>query len=89
MEMSKEGQDVDPSKTANDVFKMRYGVPIQGVNFGAKWVVKPSGGSYVASSQREWPKPSSVVPTKTNKQGEARVMKASKDEVNEPVVSTK
>ena len=64
----KGGQDVDSNKTANDIFKMKYGVPIQGTNIEAKLVVKTSGNSPAALSQEEWPELSSVTSINNNKQ---------------------
>ena len=66
--MLKGGQDVDPNKTANDIFKMKYGVPIQGANFDTKWIVTASGNSPAALSQKEWPDLSSVTSANNNKQ---------------------
>ena len=84
--MLKGGQDVDPNKTANDIFKMRYGVPIQGANFDTKWVIKASGNSPAALSQEEWPELSSVTSAKNSKQGKMPAKKTSNDEVDEPAV---
>ena len=84
--MLKGGQDVDSNKTANDIFKMKYGVPIQGANFDAKWVITASGNSLAALSQDEWPDLSSVTLANNNKQEKMPAKTASNDEVDEPTV---
>ena len=86
MRMLKGGQDVDSNKTANDIFKMKYGVPIQGANFDAKWVVTASGNSPAALSQEEWPGLSSVTSANINKQEKMPAKTASNGEVDEPAV---
>ena len=84
--MLKGSQDVDSNKTANDIFKMKYGVPIQGANFDAKWVVTASGNSPAALSQEAWPDLSSVTSANNNKQEKMPAKTASNDEVEEPAV---
>lgn len=84
--MLKGGQDVDPNKAANDIFKMKYGVPIQGADFDTKWIVTASGNSPAALSQEEWPDLSSVTSANNNKQEKMPAKTASNDEVDEPAV---
>ena len=84
--MLKGSQDVDSNKTANDIFKMKYGVPIQGANLDAKWVVTASGNSPAALSQEEWPDLPSVTSVNNNKQEKMPAKTASNDEVDEPAV---
>ena len=75
--MSEKSQDTDPDKTANDVFKMRYGVPIQGAKYNTKWIIKTSRESPDVSSREEWPELSSVITKRNNNQKKTYAMRVS------------
>ena len=81
--MSEKSRDIDPdnNKTANDIFKMRFGVPIQGTNYNTKWIVKASRERCTdITSLEEWPKLSSSVITKrNNNQKKTYAMRVSKN----------
>ena len=75
--MSEKSQDTDPDKTANEVFKMRYGVPIQGANYNTKWIIKTSRESPNVSSLEEWPQLSSVITKNNNNRKKTYAMRVS------------
>ena len=60
-EMSDKEQCVDPNKTAHDVFKMVYDVPIQGTNYYKKDIKTSREIRPNINSQEEWPKLSAVI----------------------------
>ena len=76
--MSEKSQVTDPDKTANEVFKMRYGVPIQGANYITKCIIKTSREeSPNVSSLEEWPQLSPVITKNNNNQKKTYAMRVS------------
>jgi len=77
--MSDKEQCIDPNKTAHDVFKMVYDVPIQGTNYFKKDVKTSREIRPNINSQEEWPKLSAVITKRYKNHDKTYAMRVSKN----------